>query len=83
MMNFVLVLVSLLSVLILSVAGPLTAISCQTLCNMGAVACYSAAGLTFGTITLGAGVPAAAVACSAGQGLCTATCIATGVAPTP
>ncbi|KAJ3280131.1 hypothetical protein HDU79_011977 [Rhizoclosmatium sp. JEL0117] len=35
-------------------AGPLAYATCQTACNLGACACYAAAGLTFGTVTLGA-----------------------------
>ena len=38
--------------------------ACQSACNAGAVACYSAAGLTFGTVTAGAGMPATAAACN-------------------
>jgi hypothetical protein len=33
-------------------SGPLAYAACQTVCNYGAVTCYSLAGLTFGTVTL-------------------------------
>lgn len=56
---------------------------CQTGCNLGAVACYAAAGLTFGTVTFGVGAPAPALACSATQGQCMAMCIVAGFVPTP
>ena len=45
---------------------------CQTGCNMGAVACYAAAGATFGTIAAPA-APAAILACNAALGTCMAT----------
>lgn len=56
---------------------------CQTGCNACVVACYAAAGATFGTITAGAGVPAALIACNAAQGVCMAACVAAGLSPTP
>lgn len=34
--------------------GPLAYAACQTTCNLAAVSFYAAAGLTFGTVTLGA-----------------------------
>ena len=34
---------------------------CQTGCNALVISCYAAAGLVFGTVTTGAGVPAAAL----------------------
>ncbi len=37
-------------------------------CNAVVVACYGAAGFTFGTVTAGLGIPAAIVACNAGLG---------------
>ena len=39
---------------------------CQIRCNTVVIACYAGAGLTFGTVTVtaGAGIPAAAIACS-------------------
>jgi len=49
---------------------------CQTACNTAVVACYAAAGLTFGSITAGAGAPVAAIACNALQGTCMSGCAA-------
>ena len=42
----------------LASGGPLAYGICQTGCNTVVVACYAAAGYTFGTVTAGAGVPA-------------------------
>ena len=39
---------------------------CQTGCNTLVVACYAAAGFTFGTVTGGAATPAVIVACNVG-----------------
>lgn len=64
-------------------AGPLAYGVCQTGCNAVAVACYSAAGYTFGTVTAGAGIPAALVACNGALGTCMGACIAAGFVPTP
>eukprot|EP00438_Fugacium_kawagutii_P035237 Skav227196 [mRNA] locus=scaffold2048:203559:203783:- [translate_table: standard] len=63
--------------------GPLAYGICQTGCNTVAVACYGAAGATFGTVTAGAGVPAAIIACNAALGTCMAACVAAGCTPTP
>jgi hypothetical protein len=51
----------LLALLTSVYAGPFSCGICQTGCNSLAVACYASAGLTFGTVTAGAGFPAAAV----------------------
>ena len=56
---------------------------CQTGCNALVVACYGAAGFTFGTVTAGVGVPAAIVTCNTQLGVCMAACVAAGFAPTP
>ena len=64
-------------------AGPLSYGICQTGCNALAVACYAAAGFTFGTVTAGTGVPAVILGCNAGLGICMGSCIAAGFAPTP
>jgi hypothetical protein len=50
--------------------------TCQSGCNGVAVACYAAAGFTFGTVTAGAGVPAAIVGCNVALGSCMAACAA-------
>jgi hypothetical protein len=39
------------------------------------VACYGAAGYTFGTVTADAGVPAAIVGFNAGLGVCMVGCV--------
>jgi hypothetical protein len=64
-------------------AGPLAYGICQTGCNAVAVACYGAAGVTFGTVTAGAGIPAAIIGCNAALGVCMTACVAAGLAPTP
>ncbi|KAF9998262.1 hypothetical protein BGZ79_008065 [Entomortierella chlamydospora] len=64
-------------------AGPLVYGICQSGCNAIVVACYAAAGFTFGTITAGLGTPAAIVGCNAGLGTCMVACVAAGFAPTP
>ncbi|KAJ9064622.1 hypothetical protein DSO57_1028539 [Entomophthora muscae] len=76
-----------IKILILSLsvvfAGPLAYGICQTGCNAIVVACYAAAGATFGTVTAGIGAPAAVVSCDAALGTCMAACVAAGFAPTP
>jgi hypothetical protein len=64
-------------------AGPVAYGICQTGCNALVVSCYAAAGLTFGTVTAGAGVPAAALACNCALGVCMTACVAAGCTPTP
>ncbi|KAH9894858.1 cysteine-rich protein [Cubamyces lactineus] len=56
---------------------------CQTGCNALAVACYAAAGYTFGTVTAGLGTPAVIVGCNAALGKCSAACAIVALAPTP
>ncbi len=57
--------------------------ACYGACNAGAVACYAAGGLVFGTVTLGAAAPAVAVVCSAAQGAYWIACTGAAVAPIP
>ena len=64
-------------------AGPGAYALCQAACTAGAVACYAAGGLTFGTITAGAGAPAAAIACNAALAKCMTACAAAFILPTP
>lgn len=64
-------------------AGPGAYGICQSGCNTLAVACYSAAGFVFGTVSGGLGAPLAIIACNAALGTCMVTCIAAGCAPTP
>jgi len=51
--------------------------------DSGVVACYAAAGFTFGTVTVGVGTPTVILACNAAFGNCSATCAALLLAPTP
>jgi hypothetical protein len=82
-MKFLMVALIVASCMTTSDAGPLAYGVCQTGCNAIVVACYAAAGFTFGTVTGGAGVPASIVACNASLGTCMAACVAAGFAPTP
>jgi hypothetical protein len=63
--------------------GPAAYGVCQTGCNVVAVACYAAAGWTFGVATAGAGVPVAIAGCNSALGTCMVYCIAAGCLPTP
>lgn len=68
-----------------ALAGPLGILAygvCQAGCASVVVACYSAAGVAFGTM-LAAAAPPAIVACNAGQGACYAACAAIALAPAP
>ncbi len=57
---------------------------CQAGCATVVMACYGAAGVTFGTITAGVGTPAAILACNSAFGVCSAKCAAvTLFLPTP
>jgi hypothetical protein len=64
-------------------AGPAAYGICQAGCAAVVVACYAAAGAVFGTVTAGAGTPAAILACNLAFGKCSAACIAAGFLPTP
>ncbi|KAI8605814.1 hypothetical protein EDD21DRAFT_362605 [Dissophora ornata] len=75
-------LVVLLAILGVSNAGPLAYGICQTGCNSLVVACYAAAGYTFGTVTGGAAIPAVIANCNIGLGVCMTACVAAGCAPT-
>ncbi|KAK0204044.1 hypothetical protein DFS33DRAFT_1336384 [Desarmillaria ectypa] len=54
-------------------AGPIAYGICQTGCNVVAVACYAAAGFTFGTVAAPA-APPAIVGCNTALGTCSAAC---------
>jgi hypothetical protein len=54
-------------------AGIISSAICYTGCNGMAIACYSAAGLIFGTV-LAISAPAAILACNAAQGSCMVSC---------
>ncbi|KAK0445201.1 hypothetical protein EV421DRAFT_1902652 [Armillaria borealis] len=65
-------------------AGPIAYGLCQTGCNTMAVACYAAAGATFGTVVAAAATPAVILGCNVALGTCSATCATVGLfAPTP
>jgi hypothetical protein len=63
-------------------AGPIGYGICQAGCSAVVMACYSAAGFTWGA-TLGASAPATIVACNAAFGTCQAACAAVLLGPTP
>lgn len=63
-------------------AGPLAYGLCQIGCNTAVVACYTAAGFTFGAVAAVAATPAI-LACNAAQGACSAACAAMALTPTP
>lgn len=82
-MKFLLAVCVLMAFLPLStVAGPLVYGICQTGCNAGAVACYAAAGFTFGAVTAGASTPLVIMGCNGALGVCMAGCVAAGFTPT-
>ncbi|RPB29212.1 hypothetical protein L211DRAFT_845208 [Terfezia boudieri ATCC MYA-4762] len=62
-MRFFLILPAVIAMLGTASAGPLAYGICQAGCSTLVVSCYAAGGLTFGTITAGAGAPAVALAC--------------------
>ncbi|CAF1122499.1 unnamed protein product, partial [Rotaria sordida] len=64
-------------------AGPVAYGICQAGCAALAVACYSAAGAVFGTVTAGIGTPPAIMACNSAFGVCSAKCALIALAPTP
>ncbi|KAL7281080.1 cysteine-rich protein [Trametes coccinea BRFM310] len=64
-------------------AGLLSYGVCQTGCNALAVACYAAAGYTFGTVTAGLGTPAVVLGCNAALGKCSAACAVVALTPIP
>ncbi|KAJ7230375.1 hypothetical protein GGX14DRAFT_583007 [Mycena pura] len=64
--------------------GPIAYGLCQTGCNVMAVACYAAAGFTFGTVVAAPAAPVAVLGCNAALGTCAATCATVALlAPTP
>src|SRR5260221_3682396 len=56
-----------------ALVSPFTYGTCQTGCHIVMVACYSAAGFTFGTVAAPA-VPAAILGCNSALGTCSASC---------
>ncbi|KIY47511.1 hypothetical protein FISHEDRAFT_45206 [Fistulina hepatica ATCC 64428] len=68
----------------LAQAGPIAYSICQTGCNVVAVACYAAAGFTFGTVVASAATPAVILGCNSALGTCSAACASVALlAPTP
>ena len=65
-----------------SFAGPAAYGICQAGCSGVVMACYGAAGFTWGA-TLGATAPASIIACNTAFGACQVACAATLLAPTP
>ncbi|KAF8661385.1 hypothetical protein AX14_007266 [Amanita brunnescens Koide BX004] len=63
-------------------AGPISYAICQTGCNIVAVACYGAAGATFGTVAAPL-APPAILTCNAALGSCMALCAPLLIAPIP
>lgn len=82
MMTHLLLITLTLSLASLSAAGPAAYGICQTGCAGVVMACYAAAGFTWGA-TLGATAPASIIACNAAYGGCQAACAAILLAPTP
>ncbi|KAH9935567.1 uncharacterized protein B0H18DRAFT_976291 [Fomitopsis serialis] len=65
-------------------AGPIAYGICQTGCNTVVVACYAAAGVTFGTVIAAPATPAVILGCNAALGTCSAACATIALfAPTP
>jgi hypothetical protein len=62
-------------------AGPAAYGICQTGCAALVMACYSAAGFTWGA-TMGISAPASIVDCNSAFGTCQATCASLLLAPT-
>ncbi|KAH8653200.1 zygote-specific protein, partial [Tricladium varicosporioides] len=65
-----------------ALAGPALYGICQAGCATVVMACYTAAGFTWGA-TLGASAPPTILACNAAFGTCSAACAAVILAPTP
>ncbi|KAF9014159.1 hypothetical protein BDQ17DRAFT_1270363 [Cyathus striatus] len=81
-MRFTPILASLLIAPVV-LSGPISYGICQSGCNAVAVACYAAAGFTFGTVAAAA-APAALVGCNSALGTCSAACASTTlIAPIP
>lgn len=64
-------------------AGPLSGAICSAGCAAVVVACYSAAGFVFGTVTAGVATAPAVIACNAAFGKCMAACAAATIMPAP
>lgn len=64
------------------IAGPIGYGICQAGCSTVVMACYGAAGATWGA-TLGATAPATVLACNAAYGTCSAACASVLLLPLP
>jgi hypothetical protein len=64
-------------------AGPVGYGICQAGCSTLVVACYGAAGATFGTVVAAAAAPPAILACNAAFGACSANCAVVALTPLP
>lgn len=64
-------------------AGPGLWALCSAGCATLVVACYSAAGFTFGTVTAGVGIPGAISNCNSAFGTCMKSCAVATAGPTP
>ncbi|ORY66057.1 uncharacterized protein BCR38DRAFT_338894 [Pseudomassariella vexata] len=62
-------------------AGPVAYGICQAGCSSVVVACYSAAGFTFGTVAAPT-APAVILACNTSYGTCQAACALAAISPT-
>lgn len=82
-MRFSTLIIPTASLVAFTSAGPLAYGVCQAGCSAVVVACYSGAGFTFGTVTAGAGIPAAVLACNSAYGTCQAACAAAILVPVP
>ncbi|KAJ8059346.1 hypothetical protein OCU04_012303 [Sclerotinia nivalis] len=78
----ILLLTTLTTFMGMATAGPVAYGVCQSCCAIVVMACYSAAGFTWGA-TLGATAPPTIIACNAAFGLCCAKCAGFLVAPIP
>ncbi|KZT72155.1 hypothetical protein DAEQUDRAFT_723324 [Daedalea quercina L-15889] len=58
-------------------ADPIALVICLIGCNTVAVACYAAAGFTFGTVIAAPATPVAIIACNAALRTCSAACAGT------
>ncbi|KAJ8610761.1 hypothetical protein MRB53_038312 [Persea americana] len=81
-MHFRLIVTAVFTASTITSAGPATYGLCQAGCSSLVMACYGAAGFTWGA-TLGATAPATVVACNFAFGTCQASCAAALLSPTP
>ena len=81
-MHFRALLLTALALTHVTYAGPAAYGICQAGCAAVVMACYSAAGFTWGA-TLGVSAPASILACNAAFGTCQGACAVAFIAPTP